>query len=219
MIFAAGFGTRMRPLTDTMPKPLIPVGGRPLVDHTLDLVKAVQPDRVVMNAHYRAPQLVDHMAGHPIKVLIETPQILDTGGGLRNALPDLGDGPVWTTNSDAIWDGPNPLAFVAERWDPDIMDALLVCVPLARSIGRDRGGDFAMDEDGRLSRGDDYVYGGVQILKPDGLHDIAEESFSLNVIWNQMQDRGRLFGCVYPGRWADVGHPAGIAMAESLLDG
>ncbi len=217
MLFAAGFGTRMGALTKDRPKPLIEVAGRPLIDHALALVGAVHPSRVVANLHYHADQLQAHLAPKGILLSHETPEILETGGGLRAALPLLGTGPVFTMNTDAIWAGPNPLSLLQQSWDPDRMDALLMCVPIGQTIGHAGEGDFTADADGRITRGPGLVYGGVQILKTDGLQNIPEQAFSLNLLWNQMHDRNRLFALEYPGRWCDVGRPEGIVLAEGML--
>lgn len=216
MLFAAGFGTRMGDLTAHCPKPLIPVAGKPLLDHALDLTVGI-PNRVV-NAHYLADQIVAHLDGSDVVVSVEAPEILDTGGGLRHALPLLGDGPVFTMNTDAVWRGPNPLDVLRAAWDPGKMDALLLCVPLARAVGRKGGGDFALAQDGVLSWKGDMVYTGVQILKTDGLADVDDRAFSLHVTWNAAMGKGRFFGVPYPGHWADVGHPEGIHLAEEMLN-
>lgn len=217
MIFAAGFGTRMKHLTRTQPKPMIPVAGKALIDHALEIAEAIKPPRVVVNLHYLPDTLEAHLDGRPVKTVREEPEILDTGGGLRNALPLLNSNPVLTLNSDAIWAGPNPLRLLQNVWDPTRMDALLMCVPLAQAHGRNGGGDFRLDRDGRLQRGGDMVYGGAQMMKTDLLHEIQETAFSLNVPWNRVAEHGRLFGVSYPGDWSDVGHPDGIAIAENML--
>ena len=147
----------------------------------------------------------------------EEPEILDTGGGLRAALPLLGPDPVFALNTDAVWSGPNPLRLLAEAWDPERMDALLLCVPVARAIGRKGGGDFTVGTDGRLSRGGDAVYTGAQIIRTDGLASVPEPVFSLNLLWNAMATENRLYGLPYPGQWCDVGHPEGITLAEDML--
>ncbi len=217
MLFAAGFGTRMGALTKDRPKPLIEVAGRPLIDHALDLVDALRPLRVVANLHYHADQLADHLAGRDVMISREETRILDTGGGLRAALPLLGSDPVFTLNSDAIWAGPNPLNLLKDQWNPDKMDALLMCVPVGQTLGHSGPGDFTQDSTGRIVRGAGLVYGGVQILKTEALHDIAEDVFSLNVLWDRMLQQKRLFALSYPGRWCDVGRPEGIDLAEGLI--
>ena len=217
MIFAAGFGTRMKALTQDRPKPLIEVAGSSLIDHALALAKAAECNPIVANLHYKADMLARHLAPKGVTTLHETPDILETGGGLRNALPVLGTDPTFTMNADAIWSGPNPLSLLAAAWQPDIMDALLMTVPVAQTVGYEGTGDFAQSQDGSLTRGPGVVYGGVQIIKTDGLAAINEKSFSLNLLWDQMLEHNRLFGLRYPGRWCDVGHPAGIALAENML--
>ena len=217
MFFAAGFGTRMGELTKHRPKPLIPVAGRALLDHAMALADDFGSLKKVVNAHYHGDQIKDHFAQSDTTVVIEKPDILDTGGGLKNALPHLGDGPVFTSNTDAVWSGDNPLRCLKQAWNPDVMDALLLCVPLHNAVGRLGGGDFDIDTAGRLSRKGDYVYTGLQIIKTDGLADISENVFSLNLLWNRMQEKGRLFGATYSGKWCDVGHPDGITLAENML--
>lgn len=217
MLFAAGFGTRMGDLTRTRPKPLIPVAGRPLIDHALAIVTDAGIARPVVNAHYHADMLKAHLAGTDVRVSHEHPQILDTGGGLRAALPLLGDGPVYTLNTDAVWTGPNPLTTLCNAWNPEIMDALLLLVPKANATGHAGAGDFVIDSGGRLTRGPGPVYTGAQIIKPDGLHQIDQTAFSMMVLWERLIANGRLFGVLHTGGWCDVGSPAGIALAENML--
>lgn len=217
MLFAAGFGTRMGALTADRPKPLIEVAGKPLIDHALAIADEYGPLRRVANAHYRADQLAAHLTGRDVAVSLEQPDILDTGGGLRAALPLLGSDPVFTMNTDALLRGPNPLRLLADAWDPEHMDALLLCVPLARAVGRKGDGDFTLESDGKISRQGDHVFTGLQILKTDGLADIPDRVFSLNLLWNRMAAQDRLFGLPFPGHWCDVGHPGGITLAEDML--
>lgn len=219
MIFAAGFGTRMGALTADRPKPLIPVAGRTLIDHALALGDGAGVARPVVNLHYRGQMIRDHLAGRDVTFSDETAEILDTGGGLRAALPLLAPGPVLALNSDAVWTGPNPLSALATAFDPERMDALLLLIPRDRATGHLGAGDFAMAADGRLSRGRDHVYTGAQILDPAGLAEVPERVFSLNRLWDRAAARGRLYGLLHPGGWADVGHPDGIAAAEALLAG
>lgn len=220
MLFAAGFGTRMGALTKDLPKPMLPVAGRPLIDHTLDLADATGFEMTLANLHYKPDPLQTHLAARSVETLLEKPDILDTGGGLKNALPHLGDQPVVTSNTDAIWQGPNPFDLILRQWNPDQMDALLLCTPLKNCVGHSGSGDFIMSPDGLLTRGPaDVVYGGIQILNTDLLKTIPDAAFSLNVIWDKMLTSGRLFGTKYPGKWCDVGTPEGIRLAEDLLRG
>ncbi len=218
MIFAAGFGTRMGALTRHMPKPLIPVAGRPLIDHALDVARGAGAGPVVVNLHYRADMLAAHLADRNVALSREVGEILETGGGLRVALPLLGYGPVMTLNSDVLWSGANPLALLQEAWNPEIMDGLLMCVPPAQTIGRAGLGDFSADDDGRITRGGGLVYGGAQIIKPRGLNAIPGKAFSLNLLWDAMIDTKTLYALTYPEYWCDVGHPEGIALAKRMLE-
>ncbi|SEQ86512.1 MobA-like NTP transferase domain-containing protein [Thalassovita taeanensis] len=217
MLFAAGFGTRMGALTAEQPKPMIPVAGKPLIDHALGLVDDYAPARAVVNLHYKPKALINHLAGRNVDLSLEEPEILETGGGLRAALPKLGTGPVFTMNTDAVWLGPNPLRLLEDAWNPEVMDALLICIPRENAVGHAGTGDFLSDPHGRLTRGPGQVYGGVQILKTDELSKIKDTTFSLNLLWNRMLDEGRLFGLSYPGNWCDVGRPEGIALAEKMI--
>lgn len=217
MLFAAGFGTRMGALTATRPKPLIEVAGRPLIDHALALIEAHGAGPVVANLHYLPDQLERHLGTRNVRLSYESAEILETGGGLRAALPLLGPGPVFTMNTDAVWRGPNPLDQLAALWRPEEMDALLLCIPRVQAIGHTGAGDFLIGPEMRATRGPGSVYSGVQIVKPDLLHTIPERSFSLNRIWDVMLAKGRLCAVNYPGQWCDVGRPEGIALAESML--
>lgn len=217
MLFAAGFGTRMGALTAHRPKSLIEVAGTPLIDHAMALVRAVNLTTIVANTHYCADQIADHLHQSDVVLSPEHPDILETGGGLKAALPLLGQGPVFTVNTDAVWHGPNPLNLLLDAWRPDKMDGLLMCVPTDRAIGHSGAGDFAIDAAGRITRGAGFVYGGVQIIKTDQLADIGQRVFSLNLLWDRMLEKNRLFALNYPGKWCDVGHPAGIGLAEDML--
>lgn len=217
MIFAAGLGTRMRPLTDSLPKPLIPVAGRTLLDRALDLGRDAGAGPVVVNTHYLGDQIAAHLADRDVAISDEPGTILDTGGGLRQALPLLGQGPVMTLNPDVVWTGPNPLAALNAAWR-DEMEALLMLVPLDRATGRQGAGDFSLDAAGRISRRGDFVYGGAQIIRPDRLARIPDAAFSLNRLWDLLIAEGRAFGISHPGGWCDVGYPQAIPLAEAMLD-
>ncbi|WP_298858989.1 nucleotidyltransferase family protein [uncultured Sulfitobacter sp.] len=218
LLFAAGFGTRMKHLTADRPKPMVRVSGSPLIDHALGLAKEVTPPTIVANLHYRPESLLAHLKPLGVQTILETPDILETGGGLRNALPLLGDGPVITMNTDAIWRGPNPLRLLLDAWDPITMDALLMGVPPERALEHSGNGDFTIASGGRLSRGAGVIYGGVQIIKTDLLAEINQNSFSLNLVWDKMLEKKTMFGLSYAGKWCDVGHPDGIKTAEGLLN-
>lgn len=217
MIFAAGRGTRMGALTETRPKPLIKVAGRALIDHALDLTKGMEPLTRVVNTHYMAALLKSHLAGQEVLFSDEPDLLLETGGGLRQALPLLGENPVFTLNSDAIWRGPNPLALLAQAWVPARMEALLLLLPPERAVGHTGTGDFRIDPAGRLIRGPGLVYSGAQIIRTETLSAVSQPVFSLNLLWDQMAARGGLYGISYPGQWCDVGRPESIPLAEALL--
>ncbi|MEZ5753430.1 MAG: nucleotidyltransferase family protein [Paracoccaceae bacterium] len=220
MLFAAGLGTRMGALTADRPKPLIPVAGRPLIDHALALADGAGIVRIVANTHYLAPQIEAHLAPRGIAISREDSQILETGGGLKAALPLLGADPVLTLNTDAVWTGANALIQLMEAWDDAHMDGLLLLLPANRATGHSGTGDFVMGADGSLDRARGAagaVYLGAQMLRTDGLADIGDAVFSLNLLWDRMIAEGRLFGLIHDGGWCDVGRPEGIAMAETLL--
>lgn len=220
MVFAAGFGTRMGALTADRPKPLIPVAGRALIDHALSIADAAGVTRTVVNTHYRADQLATHLSGRGIAISHEPGQILETGGGLKAALPLLGEGPVAILNSDGIWTGPNPLLELAASWDGSRMEALLLLLPLSETLAHAPKGDFRLAADGRIDRGsgdEDHVYIGAQILHPARISATRDSVFSLNKPWTDMIAAGTAFGLIHRGGWCDVGHPEGIAAAEALL--
>lgn len=222
MLFAAGFGKRMLPLTADLPKPLIKVAGKALIDHALALVDKMPLARKVVNLHYLPGMISRHLRHRSDLVLLtETPDILETGGGLRNALPALGPGPVYVLNTDAVWSGPNPLQVLAEHWDADRMDVLLLLVPAAQALGHTGPGDFALDPEARISRAPgqvlNWIYVGAHITCTDRLDEIPDRVFSLNRLWDRLIVTGRAFGVAYPGHWCDVGRPESIALAEAML--
>lgn len=220
MIFAAGFGTRMGALTKTIPKPMITVAGRRLIDHALDVARGAGAGQIVINLHYLGDQIAAHVTGQNIALSWEHPHILDTGGGMRAALPLLGSGPILTLNSDAVWTGENPLTQLLASWDSTKMDALLLLAKPADALGHKGAGDFLIGQDGRLSRANGVhapVYLGAQILNPAALHSVAQSVFSLGKIWDKYIADGRAYGIVHRAGWCDVGSPQGITVAERLL--
>lgn len=216
MLFAAGFGTRMGALTKAFPKPLIKVAGLSLIDHALAIATEANIDKIVVNTHYKSELLKAHLKDKNV-LFSDEAELLETGGGLRNALPLLGSDPVFTLNSDAIWTGSNPLRQLLDAWRPDQMDALLLMVDHNHARGHTRDGDFLIGNDGRLTRGPGSIYPGAQIIRTELLHEIPQDAFSLNLLWDMLEKRQRLFGVTHDGHWCDVGSPTGIQEAETML--
>lgn len=228
MVLAAGMGTRMRPLTDTLPKPLVEVAGRPLIDHVLDRVaEAGIPDAVV-NVHHHADLLEQHLrarGGAPrIHISDERDALLETGGGTRRALPLLGPDPFIAINADTIWiEGIRPnLVRLMEGFEPEQMDCLLLVAATSASVGYDGIGDFLMDKDGRLSRRPErlvspFVYAGAGVFSPGLFEGTPEGPFSLNRIFDSAAEAGRLFGLRLDGIWMHVGTPEAISEAEAAI--
>jgi len=231
MVMAAGLGKRMRPLTATRPKPLIHVAGRSLLDRALDRIEASGIPKAVVNVHYFAEQVEAALAARAssggalaLHVSDERKQLLETGGGIANALPLLGKGPVLVANSDNLWiDGSSDtLRLLAHSWNPDEMDALLLMVPLARAHGYEGRGDFHMDPRGGLrrragARVAPFVFAGVQIINPALFKNEPIEPFTMWRAWDKALAKGRLFGAVHQGLWFHVGTPASIAETEAFL--
>ena len=221
MLFAAGFGTRMGALVSEVPKPLLHVGGRALIDRALDLADDAAIAQKVVNLHYLGDKIAAHLAPrNDISLSWELGQIFETGGGLRAALPHLGPGPVFTLNPDAVWVGANPLALLRAAWDSARMDGLLLLQPMDRVKGRTGPADFLLAPDGRIARAGTtgrHLYLGAQIIRTEGLADIADTAFSLNRLWDQMIGNRRAYGMIYPGDWCDVGTPQGLVDAETRL--
>lgn len=217
MIFAAGRGTRMGALTQTMPKPLIPVAGKPLIDHALTLVDDSPIERTIVNLHHLGDQLIDHLADRNVVFSHEAAQLLETGGGLKKALTLLNQDDIVTLNSDAVWAGPNPIQAVLDAWDPDRMDALLVLIAPQNAVGHKGKGDFLLAPDGLLHRGAGLTYTGCQIIKTEPVANVTEDVFSLNLVWDRLLAGNRVYGIEYAGQWCDVGHPEGITLAETML--
>lgn len=221
MLFAAGFGTRMGALVADIPKPLLPLAGRVLIDRALDLADQAGIARKVVNLHYHGDQIASHLAPRrDVTLSWERDQILETGGGLRAALPLLGNGPVFTLNPDAVWTGANPLAQLRDAWDGARMDGLLLLLPMPSVKGRAGPADFMLGPDGRISRAGatgQHLYLGAQIIRTEGLADIPDTAFSLNRLWDLMIAKGRAYGLIHRGDWCDVGTPQGLADAEAML--
>jgi MurNAc alpha-1-phosphate uridylyltransferase len=227
MVLAAGLGTRMRPLTNKIPKPLVPVAGKPLIDHVLDRLADAGVARAVVNVHYMAEQIEQHLAYRTrpqIVISDERGLLLGTGGGVARALPQLGHAPFFHINSDTIWiDGVQPnLARLAETFEPDTMDALLLLAPTAGSIGYAGRGDFATAPDGRLNKRAEqevapFVYAGAAILSPALFNGAPTGDFSLTALFDRAAEAGRLHGLRLEGLWIHVGTPEAVAAAEKAI--
>ena len=226
MVMAAGLGKRMRPLTATQPKPMVRVGGKPLIDHALDRLADAGVTRAVVNVHYLADSLEAHVASRAQPQVIisdERSELLETGGGMIKALPHLPD-PFFCLNADNIWlDGPRS-AFqdLSRRWDPAEMDALLLLVPHSRALNFRGEGDFTMDPLGRLTRRRPgriapYIFTGIQLVSHRLLREAPAGKFSTNILWDRAAAEGRLFGTSFTGLWFEVGTPQAIAPTEEIL--
>jgi MurNAc alpha-1-phosphate uridylyltransferase len=227
MVLAAGLGERMRPLTDRMPKPLVPVAGKPLIDHVLDRLAAAGVGRAVVNVHYLADMIERHLKDRTrpqIVISDERDKLLNTGGGVVKALAALGREPFFHVNSDTIWiDGVKPnLESLAEAFDPTTMDALLLLAPVSTSIGYPGRGDFTMAPDGRLTRRSErdtvpFVYAGAAILRPELFKNAPAGAFSLTTLFQRAEAVDRLHGLRLEGVWMHVGTPEAIKDAEAAI--
>jgi N-acetyl-alpha-D-muramate 1-phosphate uridylyltransferase len=226
MVLAAGLGLRMRPLTETTAKPLLPLHGRSLLDRALDRLAAAGVAEVVVNAHWHADLVADAVATRtaPHITLQREATLLETGGGLGRALPLLGPGPFAVVNGDSVWlDGPTPaIARMAAAFDAERMDGLLLLVRTAQVEGEVGRGDFLLDPLGRLRRPKErelapYIFAGVQILSPALVRDVPEGPFSLNVLYDRAIDSGRLFALVHDGIWFHLSTPEDLERAEMAM--
>ena len=226
MVLAAGRGRRMRPITDTLPKPLVAVAGRAMIDRILDRLAATGVEEAVVNAHHLASVLLRHIetrAGPPaIRISVED-TLLDTGGGVARALPMLGPDPFFVANSDTAWRDTVPGAFarLAAAWDDSAMDGLLLLCSRESAFGYDGPGDFLMTPDGGLTRAgggpDALVFMGIQLLHPRLFEGTPAGAFSLNLLYDRAPAAGRLGGLLHPDRWYHVGTPGALASVEAAI--
>jgi MurNAc alpha-1-phosphate uridylyltransferase len=229
MVLAAGLGTRMRPLTDHMPKALVPVGGRALIDHVLDRLAAAGIRRAVVNVHHYAEQITAHLEWRrDIEVLIsdERDQLLDSGGGIQHARPLLGEAPIMLANIDSLWieQGKPALEALKAAWDPARMDLLLMLVKRGNGIGFEGPQGFFMDAEGRLTHSvaqdvvTPFANVGFGIMKPQVLDgEPSTGPFKIQPVWRRLQAEGRLHGAVMDAFWMHVGDPAARDAAEARL--
>jgi MurNAc alpha-1-phosphate uridylyltransferase len=224
MVLAAGLGVRLRPITERLPKPLVAVHGRTMLDRVLGhLDMAGVPHRVI-NLHWHGEMIRRHVTGRPGIEFSEEPELLETGGGVAKALPLLGSNPFFVCNADVVWrNGSIPaLLRLAAAWDDERMDALLLMQPTATAFGYEGSGDYFLDADGRAIRRrprqvSPFLFAGVQILHPRLFDGGPRGKFSLNLLYDRAQDAGRLFGIVHDGEWYHIGTPAALAAADQLL--
>ncbi|GGA90408.1 mannose-1-phosphate guanylyltransferase [Brucella endophytica] len=226
MVLAAGLGKRMRPITDTIPKPLVTVAGKPLIDWGLDALSQAGVPTAVVNAHYLADQMEAHLESrtHPRVVISdEREKLLDSGGGIIKALPHLGNEPFFVLNADTFWtDGDTPnLRRLSEHWDERRMDILLMVASPDQATGHTGRGDFTMDGEGRLSRygdsGSPLIYAGVAIVHPRIFAGASSGAISINRYFDRAIGEGRLYGMKMEGHWLTVGTPEAIPEAEAAL--
>ena len=230
MVLAAGLGTRMRPVSETIPKPLVRIAGKPLIAHALEGLERAGVNDIVVNTHHLAAQIETFLAaqrdrpGAPRIHISREEERLETGGGVRRALPWLGDDAFYVVNSDVVIveQGAPALARMAQTWDGGTMDALLLVCPLPRALGHDGAGDFFRDDDGRLSRrgraqAAPFVFTGTQVLHPRLFAEAPAGAYSLNRHYDEAILAGRLFGLVHRGHMLHVGSPEGLAVAQEHL--
>jgi len=227
IILAAGVGSRMRPITDSIPKALVKVHGKALLDHGLDTLASAKVTKVVVNVHHHAEQMELHLAGrHSPEIIIsdEREQLLDSGGGVANAISQLGTAPFYLLNGDSFWiEGIKPnLVQLSETWRSRDMDILLLVSGTATAVGYENKGDFTMDSDGRLHRRMEsttapFAYVGAAIMNPAIFDDVPDGPFSLNLLFDRAIENGRLFGQLMDGLWLHVGTPDAIRLAEEAI--
>jgi len=227
IVLSAGLGKRMRPLTATTPKPLIEVDGKSMFARAASRLKDAGLETCVVNVHYLADLVETHarkFEGIDVKISDERDQLLDTGGGIKKALPMLGSDPFILKNSDSFWlEGVRPnLDVLVEAWDDNQMDILRLLAPSVNAVGYDGKGDFQMDKDGRLERRDErsvapFVYSGTALVHPRLFKDSPEGPFSINLLFDKAIEKGRLYGVEGDGLWLHVGTPQGLADAERAI--
>ncbi|MFO1187116.1 MAG: nucleotidyltransferase family protein [Alphaproteobacteria bacterium] len=227
MVLAAGLGTRMRAVSGDLPKPLVKVAGKALIDHVLDRLAAAGVEEAVVNLHYKAEAIEAHLKSRRVPRIAfsdERGQLLDTGGGVAKALPHFKGEPFFYSNSDTVWreGARSSLADMRAMWDAERMDALMLVAPTVRSTGYEGRGDFTMDREGHLTRREEkrvapFVWAGVQIVHPRLFEGAPQGAFSTNVLWDRAAKANRLFGIRLEGLWMHVGSPDGLKAAEAAL--
>lgn len=227
-ILAAGFGKRMRPLTETTPKPLLQIGGRTLLDHTLDRLEAAGVEDVVINTHYLAEQIEEHLAGRTsIKIhFSREEELLDTGGGIKNTLDHFGDDPFYVLSGDGFWtEGPEKPALerLAEFWDPAQMDILMLLQPKKSMFLTTGVGDYHLEPEGRAIRAHDkrgaYMFTSIRITNTQVFGMTPNGPFSYLELMDKSQKRGRLYGLVHEGDWHHISTPHDLEAVDQRFSG
>lgn len=230
MVLAAGLGTRLRPITDKIPKPLVKIAGKPMIDYVLDSLAEAGVTRTVVNVHHLADQMLEHLSKRSVPEIVisdERDALLNSGGGLAKGLKLLNRDPAFAMNADMFWTGEKAgqksgLRRLADAFDPDRMDMIMLCVRLADTTGHNGKNDFNLAADGRLARfgkgpGEPVVYAGAIALLPSLLDDAPAEPFNLNIYFDRAIAAGRLYGIILDGHWLTVGTPDAIPAAEAAL--
>lgn len=220
VIFAAGFGTRMQELTVDTPKPLLSFNGSALIEHAIAHARNSKAASISVNAHFQSEKLVSYFTSSDVSVFVEENEILDTGGGLKRISLAQNLDTVFTMNSDTLWTGINPLTLLMEQWDPETMDALLLCVTPENAEGRTgKKGDFSIGDDNVITRGGIYTYASCQIIKSQIVRDFSQTVFSLNAIWDDMIYHKRAKAVIYPDPWIDIGTKQAFERAKQKFHG
>ena len=226
MVLAAGYGTRLKPLTDRLPKPLVPIAGKPMIEYALDRLRTYGIEEVIINVSHLKDQLtayVSHLSGLTVKISEET-EPLETGGGLKKALPLLGQEPFFTINSDIIWldERESALDRLAQHWDDAKMDVLLLTQSKAKAMGHDKGEDHLFIKPGNTvdwnERESPYIIAGVGIMHPRILTNAPDGKFTVKILWHQALAQNRLFCLPHHGQWFQTGTLPDIKMAEKHLE-
>ena len=227
MVLAAGLGRRLRPITNNLPKPLVKIANRTLLDYTLDHLVAAGVECAVVNIHYLADQIKQHLTNrNDLEIIIssEESNLLETGGGVKKAIKTFSDEPFYVSNADVFWlNGPTmALGRMIDQWDDSKMDVLLMLHSTVEAYGYSGNGDFEVDANGKLARRLEreitpYLFSGVQIIHPRIFKDTPEGKFSLNVIYDSAIEIDRLYGVVHDGEWFHIGTPDGLAEVESYM--
>jgi N-acetyl-alpha-D-muramate 1-phosphate uridylyltransferase len=225
MVLAAGYGIRLKPLTDRMPKPLIPVAGRPMIEYALDKLRAYGIKEVIINVSHLKDQLTSYLSVfHDLTIKIsEEAEPLETGGGLKKALPLFGGNPVFTINSDIIWtdEAESALDRLTRNWDDAKMDFLLLAQPKAKAIGHDRGEDHLFIKPGNTldwnEREAPYIIAGIGIMHPRVLFNAPDGKFTVKILWREALKQNRLACLPHHGQWFQTGTIEDIKTAEKHL--